>query len=213
MMIKLNAMRFQSLTWFFALIVLLVPFSIARAQAQPAQPVVISPRAGEAVIGQTEISGVTGLPGFQRVEVEYRYTNDPKNTWFLIAEADKSVKPGKIAEWDTSLISDGIYDLRVTVFFADGTSQSTTVPGLRVRNYSPVETSTPQDPGKIAASLTPVATAIPTRTPRPTPAPLSPNPAVLTRADLNASMLRGAGVGLGFFFLFGIYWITKRSLR
>ncbi len=212
-MIKLNAMRFHRMVWFLVLITLLISFSSARAQSQPVKPVVISPRAGEAVIGLTEISGVTGLPGFQRVEVEYRYTNDPKNTWFLIAEADRSVNPGKIADWDTSLISDGIYDLRVTVFFADGNSQSTTVPGLRVRNYSPVETSTPQDPGKIAASLTPEATAVPTRTPRPTPAPLSPNPAVLTRADLNASMLRGAGVGLGFFILFGIYWITKRSLR
>ncbi len=212
-MIKLNAMRFHKMVWFLVLITLLTSFSSARAQTQPAKPVVISPRAGEAVIGLTEISGVTGLPGFQRAEVEYRYTNDPKNTWFLIAEEDKSVNPGKIADWDSSLISDGIYDLRVTVFFADGTSQSTTIPGLRVRNYSPVETSTPPDPGKIAASLTPEATAVPTRTPRPTPAPLSPNPAVLTRADLNASMLRGAGVGLGFFFLFGIYWITKRSLR
>ena len=212
-MIKLNAMRFHKMVWFLVLITLLASFSSAWAQSQPAQPVVISPRAGEAVIGLTEISGVTGLPGFQRVEVEYCYTNDPKNTWFLIAEEDKSVNPGKIADWDTSLISDGIYDLRVTVFFADGTSQSTTVPGVRVRNYSPVETSTPQDPGKIAASLTPEATAVPTRTPRPTPVPLSLNPAVLTRADLNASMLRGAGVGLGFFILFGIYWITKRSLR
>ena len=213
MMIKLNAMRFHKMVWFLVLITLLTSFSSARAQTQPAKPVVISPRAGEAVIGLTEISGVTGLPGFQRAEMEYRYTNDPKNTWFLISEADKSVNPGKIAEWDTSLISDGMYDLRVTVFFMDGTSQSTMVPGLRVRNYSPVETSTPPDPGKIAASLTPDATAIPTRTPRSTPAPLSANPAVLTQADMNASMVRGAGVGLGFFFLFGIYWITKRSLR
>ncbi|NMB59610.1 MAG: hypothetical protein GYA12_10595 [Chloroflexi bacterium] len=206
-------MRFHRMVWFVVLIALLVPIYSVRAQEQPAQPVVISPRAGEAVIGLTEISGVTGLPGFQRVEVEYRYTNDPKNTWFLIAEADKSVNPGKIADWDTSLISDGTYDLRVTVYKADGSSQSTTVRGIRVRNYSPVETSTPPDPGKIIASLTLEATAVPTRTPRPTPMPLPPNPAVLTRSQLNASLLRGAGIGLGFFFLFGIYWITKRSLR
>jgi len=212
-MIKLNAMRFHGFNWLFILFALLIPYSSVRAQAQPAQPVVISPRAGEAVIGQTEISGVTDLPGFQRVEVEYRYTNDPKNTWFLIAEADKPVNPGKIADWDTSLISDGIYDLRVTVFTKDNKSQSTLVSGLRVRNYSPVETSTPQDPGKLAASQTPAVTIVPTRTPRPTLPPLSGNTAVLTQTDLNSSLIRGAIAGLGFFILFGIYWITKKSLR
>jgi hypothetical protein len=212
-MIKLNAMRFSIWNGFLLLIALSVPFSAVRAQAQPPQPVVISPRAGEAVIGQAEISGVTGLPGFQRVEVEYRYTNDPRNTWFLIAETDKPVNPGKIADWDTSLISDGIYDLRVTVYLSDNTSQSTTVPGVRVRNYSPVETSTPPDPGKLAASQTPAVTVVPTRTPRPTLAPLSENRAVLTKNDLNSSLVRGAIAGLGFFILFGIYWITKRSLR
>jgi hypothetical protein len=76
-----------------------------------------------------------------------------------------------------------------------------------------VETSTPQDPGKLASSQTPEATAVPTRTPRPTPAPLSANPAVLTQPEMNSSLIRGALAGLGFFVLFGIYWITRRSLR
>jgi len=206
-------MRFHGIHLFFLFFALIIPYSSVRAQTQPTQPVVISPRAGEAVIGQTEISGVTVLTGFQRVEVEYRYTNDPKNTWFLIAEDDKPVNPGKITDWDTSLISDGIYDLRVTVFVKDNQSVSTTIAGLRIRNYSPVETATPPDPGRLAASLTPAATVVPTRTPRPTLPPLSGNTAVLTQTDLNSSLVRGGIVGLGFFVLFGIYWITKKSLR
>ena len=82
-----------------------------------------------------------------------------------------------------------------------------------MRNYSPVETPTPQDPGRIAASLTPRETIVPTRTPRPTLAPLASNPAILTTNGLTTSLIRGGIAGLGFFVLFGIYWITKKSLR
>ena len=58
-MIKLNAM--PSSSHFFRslvlLLVLLIPPAAVQAQAQPAAPVIISPRAGEAVIGRIEISG------------------------------------------------------------------------------------------------------------------------------------------------------------
>jgi hypothetical protein len=211
-MIELNAMHIPKWFWFFCILAFFTHFTPVEAQTQSGKLVVISPRAGEAVLGRIEISGISELPGFQRAEIEYRYTNDPKNTWFLIGETDKPVNPGKITDWDTSIVSDGNYDLRVTVFLKDGSHQSVIVSALRVRNYSPVETATPAKPGAALENSSQASTAVPTRTPRPTQPPYRTNPAVLTSADLNSSLVRGGIAGLGFFLVFGIYWIVKKSL-
>lgn len=191
------------------LIAVLIPVN---AQVSSDEPVVISPRNGEAIQGRVEISGNTEMSGFQRTELEFRYVNDPKGTWFLLAETDQAVNPGKIAEWDTSIISDGNYDLRLSVCLTDGTCKNTIVQGIRVRNYSPVETPTPTDPVATSQVIVTKDTPIPTRTPRPTRPVFESNPAILTPSDLNSSLIRGGIVGIGFFLAFGIYWIVKRSL-
>lgn len=198
--------------FFVSLLILLVSVSPVNAQSPVDKPVVISPRAGEAVQGRIEINGITDMEGFQRVEIEYRYTNDPKDTWFLVAESVLPVNPGKVAEWDTSVITDGNYDLRMTIFLEDGSSQSASVAGIRVRNYSPVETPTPPQTDNTPENVRATATIPPTRTPRPTQPSFSANPAELTKSDLNASLLRGGIAGLGFFLAFAIYWIIKKSL-
>lgn len=182
------------------------------AQAPSGDPIIISPRAGEAVQGRVEVNGITAMEGFQRAELEFRYVNDPKDTWFILAETDQNVNPGKIAEWDTSLISDGNYDLRLTVCISDGTCKNTIVPGLRVRNYSPVETPTPPEPVASSDVVVTLETTIPTQTPRPTRPAFESNPSILSPSDLNGSLVRGGVVGIGFFLAFGIYWIVKRSL-
>ena len=211
-MIKLNAMRYSSFFLFLLISVLSAGILPVFAQSIPAGPVVIAPRAGEAVQGRVEISGTTSSEGFQRAEVEYRYVNDPKDTWFPIAESDQPVNPGKITEWDTSVVTDGNYDLRITVCLKDGTCHSTTIAGIRVRNYSPVETATPQNTNEVPVKLVTQETSVPTRTPRPTQAALPDNQAVLTKASLNSSLIRGGIAGIGFFVVFGIYWLVKRSL-
>ncbi len=211
-MIKLNAMRLINRATFLSLLLLTVLFSTAWAQSTPGDPVIISPRAGEAVQGRMEINGITETEGFQRAELEFRYVNDPNDTWFMLAESDQAVNPGRIAEWDTSAISDGNYDLRLTVCLQDGSCKNTVVKGIRVRNYSAVETPTPPDPGNATRIVVTEETPVPTRTPIPTRPAFEVNPAILTPSDLNSSLVRGGAVGIGFFLVFGIYWIIKRSL-
>jgi hypothetical protein len=200
----------------FAIILVLVAavihFLTALAQSSLLDPQVISPRPGDAVQGSVEISGITGVEGFLRADIEFRYTNDPKDTWFLINETDKPVNPGKISDWDTTTISDETYDLRITVHIIDGTSRSVMVPGIRVRNYLPVETPTPPIAGNDLRSVPTISTTIPTRTPRPTRVPLQENPAVLTGDAVNSSLFRGGAAGIGFFLAFAIYWVVKKSL-
>lgn len=198
-------------TFLISLAAFVTPFQVM-PQSVPGYLQVISPRAGEALLGNIEISGVTEIPDFARTEVEFRYTNDPKDTWFLISETDKTVNPGKIADWDTTTTTDGNYDLRVTVVLKSGESKSVIIHGVRIRNYSPVETPTPVKSGATAKLEVTEVTPLPTRTLRPTPVVLSANPAVLTSVDLNSSLIRGAAAGIGFFLAFAIYWIVKKSL-
>lgn len=180
-------------------LILFSPSILVNAQSVPLEPLVISPRPGEALQGSIEISGVTEIAGFARAEVEFRYTNDPRDTWFLISETDQTVNPGKIAAWDTTTVTDGNYDLRVSIILKTGESSSVLVPGIRIRNYSPVESPTPPKTGAVPKSEVTEIPVLPTRTPRPSPVPLPANPAVLTGTDFNSSLVRGAVAGIGFF--------------
>lgn len=211
-MIKLNAMRIPVLGVLLFGWVFFSPQVQVKSQSNTPVPQVISPRPGEALQGMVEISGITAIENFARAEVEFRFTNDPKNTWFLIAETDQTVNPGKIADWDTTNVTDGNYDLRVSVVLKNGDSKSVLISRIRIRNYSLVESPTAPAVGSIEKNEEQTSTPQPTRTPRPTPLPLPSNPAVLTNADLNSSLVRGASAGIGFFLAFAIYWIVKKSL-
>jgi hypothetical protein len=118
--------------------------AFAYAQVTPVPDIVIvDPQPGQALKGVVAIMGRTTLSSFRSAEVLFGYTNDPSQTWFLIAESASPVEAGLLAEWDTSTLTDGNYTLRLVVNRTDGSRVVVIVPGLRVRNYSPVETSTP----------------------------------------------------------------------
>ncbi|MEI8131392.1 MAG: hypothetical protein WCG34_03090, partial [Leptolinea sp.] len=164
-MIELNVMRIPVLILLFCAIAIVFSPSQVNAQSILPEPQVISPRPGEAILGSIEISGVTEITDFARTEVEFRYTNDPKDTWYLISETDQTVNPGKISDWDTTTITDGNYDLRVSVILKNGESKSVLIHGLRIRNYSPVETPTPSQSGSVQKPEDTMFTPVPTRTP------------------------------------------------
>jgi hypothetical protein len=62
--------------------------------------------------------------------------------------------------------------------------------GLRVRNYSPVETATPEQLATVVVEATATQPA-PTRAALLTPTPLPPNPALVTHQNLQASFVQG----------------------
>jgi len=89
------------------------------------------------------------------------------------------------------------------------------VEGLRVRNYSPIETSTPTPVTPTATPL-PGELSIPTPTPTPTISPPAPtptdlarNPAQVSVPDIALSLGKGALAILGLFALMGIYQAVK----
>jgi hypothetical protein len=175
------------------------------------QPVVItSPKAGEALQGQVMVTGTSSMDGFQSAEVAFSYADNPTGTWFLIQSSDQAVTEGELAAWDTTALTDGNYTLRLLVTLQDGSQVQTTVTGLRVRNYTPVETETPtRVPPTLQPTLT--ATAVMTDTPYPTPTPLPPNPAALTVSNIYTSLGIGALTIALLFVLFGLLlWLRRR---
>lgn len=179
----------------------------------PSPTVEISnPGIGQALQGVVAVTGNSAIPGFQSSELSFAYSNDPTGTWFLIAEDQAAVENAILAHWDTATITDGDYQLRLVVHLASGQQQIASITGLRVRNYSAVETETPTPSPTPRPGNTPEPTASPTSTLTlvpPTATPVPPNPAIIEPQDLYENMGRGALAVIVFFSLFGIY----RSLR
>jgi len=187
-------------------------------QRTPEAPLVIvqSPQPGEALQGLVTISGSTQADGFQSAEIAFGYQSDPTNTWFLLQQSSTGVTEGDLTQWDTTTISDGIYRLRVQVFLSNGRVLETLVDGLRVRNYTPVETSTPQAAAQVIEAVQPTATFTPLPDfipPQRTPPVLPTNPARLTPSDLRISLIGGGGVVLGALLLAGLYIGLKTLFR
>jgi hypothetical protein len=200
--------------------VMLILFTFLSALLQtpqtPAPEIqVTNPLAGSALLGAVAISGSTDLPGFKSVEVDFSYLDGGSGGWFLIAQSQSSVKDGVLGVWDTSKIADGNYSLRVQVTLVDGTKVEKIVPGLRVRNYTAIETSTPtlvqQTQSALAATLIPTSAA--TSTPQPTPTALPANPANMNPVELVFNMVLGITATLIIFGLLGLYRWLKASGR
>ena len=212
------------------LLIMLPGYALAevlpRQEAQLDQVVITAPLPGAAVQGDIMINGNTAIEGFVSSEISFGYAGDPTETWFLIQTSTLPVSNGLLAHWDTSTISDGDYTLRLVLAISDGAQITLLVPGLRVRNYTPVETDTPTPlppsatpgPGTpLPPSATPSNTPIPSVTVVPPTATLLPtNPAIISEKDVLNTALEGAGIGVGALLVLGAtvgirQWLRKRK--
>lgn len=189
-----------------------------RIPAETPQVRVSSPGDGQAVIGNVQITGTSDTPGFVSAELSFAYVDNPTNTWFLISSSTEPVRQGTLEEWDTSTITDGLYDLRLVVARQGTDPLVYTVKNIRVRNYTPIETNTPTPVTPTATPL-PGDTAVPTSTPTPTETPipptatsLPPNPIQVTRQDFTWSLITGVAIVAGAFAIIGIY-VSIKNLR
>jgi hypothetical protein len=180
----------------------------------PASPAILAPQPGQALQGVVPIVVDTTMDGFQSAELSFAYTDDPAGTWFLLHETNQPTSASALMQWDTGAISDGTYTLRLVVTLMDGSQKISLVPGLRVRNYTPIETDTPTpiaptstpQPSPPADTPRPTTTNTPTMTPLPpTRTPLPSNPASLSRGAVWVNLGKGALAVLGFFALIGLY--------
>lgn len=198
---------------------LLPLFVLLLLAAQDTPPVAItSPRAGDVLRGGISIIGSTDVPGFASARLEFKYASDSAGTWFFLQDLSQPARETPLYLWDTASITDGDYILRLRVTLVDGSFQEATVP-IVINNDAPISTPTvaPTPTPEVSVGIdipTPfllAASPTPTDVPRPTPTPLPANPAVLTQADINASLGRGALVFAALFIFAGILLRFRRG--
>lgn len=220
----MSLVRFLRLWPFLALLVaaaalLIRPAAPARAQFRatltptPNPVLILTPVSGDIVQGSVAIIVQSDVPGFRSAELSFSYAGDPTGTWFLLAESNSPARGSAMLTWDTSTITDGEYDLRLQVFFQDAPPRQFLVTGLRVRNYTAVETLTPApsptfDPGQ--PTLTPTPTVSP---PAPTPTPLPTNPAIPGPQRTLASLSLGGLLTAALFGALGLYLAWRAAQR
>jgi hypothetical protein len=139
---------------------------------------------------------------------------DQTDTWFLIYESDEAITDGEMTQWDTSTITDGEYKLRLVVTLQDGSQLTNDINNLRVRNYTPIETNTPEPNATRAPGDTPIPTITPTSTITPLPptaTPLPPNPAIISSQEILLSLGKGALLTVSFFALLGLYQLIRSA--
>ena len=200
----------RSKFFIFALIVLILGIT-APALAREGKPFqalgrISAPAPGDALQGMVAIVGSTAVEGLRRWELPFAYAQDITNTWFLIERDDTAIRDQTLAEWDTSTITDGTYHLRLTIFIEGGERSDLIVENLRIRNYSPIETSTPNPSPTIL--ITAIHTPIPlTITPLPT------NAIEISSSDFSNSLGRGAIIAAVLFLMIGLYISIRKTLR
>lgn len=174
---------------------------------------ILSPVNGQIIQGITPIQVFTNFSEIRSMELAYAYSTNPTDTWFTIPLRDSLITDGVIAEWDTSTISDGNYDLLLTANLVDGNKVTAKVELLRVRNYSAIETNTPTpvtptSEAEIANNPTPIPTNTAVAA---TKTPFPENPASLSTIELAYNLGKGALVTAGIFALIGMYSIIKKT--
>lgn len=196
---------------FFLLILYFLGFpGAALAQTEEPVAVITGPAQGEALHGQVAVRGTAAGEDFQSAEVSFAYSGKD-DTWFPIAEIGQPVALGLLTSWDTTTLTDGVYDLRLVVSRTDGSEQEARIKSVRVRNYTPIETAVPA----AAIQAAPEEDAV---LPAPTdfaaaPTPLPTNPAEVPARTLYRSLAWGGGTTLAAFALLGIYLALRRLIR
>lgn len=183
------------------------PASSVAAQA-PGFSEITQPSSGGVVTGLATLVGTASLPTFDHYELAFAYSKNPTDTWFPIGDTYRTaVNDGRLAVWDTTGITDGSYDLRLRVWPTSGDPLTTIVRGVRVRNYSAIETGTP--------APTPLTPPTPTTAP-PTPTSL-PTPILVAEtsgaAQVGRAISGGALAGLVVLGLLAGYSISRRAGR
>jgi hypothetical protein len=187
-MLKLTFVMRQLTIIFLSILELTLAYTFGNAQVS-SQAEITAPRVGDAVQGVVAIMGSTPLGEFQSYELSFTVTGDSE-TWFIIKKSNQPVQNDILGEWDTTNLTDNTYTLRLVVQVPESAPTTVLVEGIRVRNYSPVETNTPAptetpDPGE---PPTPTSTNLP-----PTPTKLARNPAILTDRAIAKAFWFGAG--------------------
>ena len=210
-----------------SLIAGLLPVTVPLAQAQnQGLAVITTPLDGATVSGTVPVLGTATHPQFLRYELAFAYSPNPTDTWFSLQEPVKTPIVNEVlGRWDTTGITDGVYTLRLRVYWTERLFLEAFARDVRVQNAPPTPAApapTTPTPSALVATATPVIVLPPTSTPRPTTAVASANttnrpsataPSWLDKQIIGRAVLAGLLLTSGLFALLGLYLGFKAVLR
>lgn len=216
-----------------AIILVLVCFllgtAVVPALAQPSGQIT-SPRDRATVRGLVPVEGSATHGQFQKYEIHYGPEPNPGDQWTPIGGSPFTapVVQGRLGLWDTTIIPDGIYSLRLRVVRLDGNYDEYFVRGIQVFNTQPTETPTreptptPAAPTNTPAPTPTIVIGVPTvasPTPKPTDTPLptalptdTPEPVDLPFQSVSDAACWGTGATLAVFVAIGLLFVLKGGL-
>lgn len=169
---------------------------------------VVYPRVGDSVQGIVEISGTLATSSFNYAEVFFAYAAVDNLNWFMIGRIDQPVSSGLIARWDTTTITDGVYQLKLLVHNRDESVDELIINPVIVRNYSILPTNTPV--AEVTSSIS-IATPASTMEEIQYATPLPENPASTSSTLLKRSVTGGLiAAGISLLLFFGVSLIRGR---
>jgi hypothetical protein len=120
---------------------------------------ITSPAEGQTLTGLVAVSGSADHPEFARWELAYGPDPNPNDAWQPFASGDQPILNGTIGTWNTGVIADGQYALRLRVIRNDSNYDEAFVRGLQVSNSAPVGTPTSIPPAATFPAEQPSFTA------------------------------------------------------
>jgi hypothetical protein len=183
--------------------------SLAAWQGQvPGYAEITSPGQGQALSGVITIQGTAFHPAFQEFGMSFAYDPNPTDTWFPIGDRVATpVSGSRLAVWDTSGLTPGTYQLRLTLYLEDGKTLETVVGGLTIGR--PGSAATPSSP--------PTATALPLAESQPNQPPQAGVSALADQPTPGATLLQVLKVGalsaMAALLLLGLYAGLRPMIR
>ncbi len=181
-----------------ALVTLLTLTLLSPAQARPSQQgqpgqdiaQITSPTDGQTINGLVTITGSADHPQFSRWELAYGPDPNPKDAWQPFASGNQPIHDGTIGTWNTGVIADGTYMLRLRAVRKDSNYTEAFIRGLKVSNSAPVGTPTSIPPAPtfpaeqptftVEQAAQPIATVIVEQPPTSVPAAAAPGNVIAT---------------------------------
>jgi PKD repeat protein/ABC-type branched-subunit amino acid transport system substrate-binding protein len=103
-----------------------------------------SPLSGNLIAGNVPVYGSSLHPQFLQYQLDFAPDTGSQAAWTTIVVFTAPVRNGLLGAWDTTLVPDGLYQLRLSVVLRNGIALSTVVTGIRIQNRvpTPVPTAT-----------------------------------------------------------------------
>jgi hypothetical protein len=212
---------------------LFIPTAISRAAPlnQGGVALITSPQDNAVIRGVVSVTGTATHPDFWRYDLFYAPDPNPTGDWVFIEVHETMVNNGQLGTWDTTLIPDGVYQLRLRVIRRDSNYIEYIAHQISIANRQPTETPTPEatlTPLPTPTPLPPTPTVVieqpPTATPRSRPtlsASSTPQPTLASSDDsligisasgLGRAFCYGAGLTVGVFVLLGVLVLLRSTV-